>query len=84
MLASAGGALEFLPVAGPLIGGVAMLTVAMLSGLRALGLLAAFSVCLANAAGLRHFLRASWAAGVELQSPCGLVRNSLLAARLAE
>src|ERR1700692_3951518 len=32
MLASAGGALEFLPVAGPLIGGVAMLTVAMLSG----------------------------------------------------
>jgi predicted PurR-regulated permease PerM len=32
MLASAGGALEFLPVAGPLIGGVAMLTVAILTG----------------------------------------------------
>ena len=32
MLGTAGGALEFVPVAGPLLAGVAMMTVAVLTG----------------------------------------------------
>ncbi len=44
MLAAIGGALEFIPVAGPLIGGVTMLAVAILSGYTHWGLLLLFLI----------------------------------------
>ena len=44
MLGTAGGALEFIPVAGPLIGGVAMMVVAILTGYPHWGVLLLFLV----------------------------------------
>ena len=54
MLGTAGGAMEFVPVAGPLFAGAAMIIVAVLAGIPALGFRASVPVGLADDSGLRH------------------------------
>ena len=75
MLGTAGGALEFVPVAGPLLAGAAMMVVAVLTGYPHWAVRSAFSDRLATDSGLRD-LSAHHGRQCGVASVGGVVRDS--------
>ena len=75
MLGTAGGALEFVPVAGPLLAGAAMMIVAVLAGYPHWAFLLLVFVRLANGSGLRN-LSPHHGSECGIASAGGVVRHS--------